>query len=185
MKINIFTTYFADPCPLGKIEHKFFDVILLTNICGHTWGRKLGGYWDVWWRTPDWLKLYGDFELGVPGHDTIARVISRINAKQLQSSFIEWMQDCQQLSDGSVIAIGGKTVRRSFDKKHRKAAIHMVSAFSTSNRKSPWTHWKLELSYLTQHSALKTQHFTLELSIKKKRLKAALSESYLSKVIEI
>lgn len=39
----------------------------------------------------------------------------------------------RQLTEGSVIAIDGKTVRRSFDKKKRKAAIHMVSAFSAAN----------------------------------------------------
>lgn len=71
----------------------------------------------------NWLKLYGDFENGIPAHDTIARVISRINPKQLQSCFIKWMPQCQQLSEGSVIVIDGKTVRRSFDKKQRKAAI--------------------------------------------------------------
>lgn len=81
----------------------------------------------------DWLKLYGDFDNGIPAHDTIARVISRIAPKQRQTSFVDWMQSCQSLSEGSVIVIDGKTVRRSFDKKKRQGAIHMVSAFSAAN----------------------------------------------------
>lgn len=118
-EINTFATHFADitdPRQFGKIEHKLFDIILLT-ISAVVSGAE--GWEDIEMfgeERLDWLRLYGDFEHGIPGHDTIARVISRINPKQLQSSFIEWMQDCQQLSEGSVIAIDGKTVRRSLIK---------------------------------------------------------------------
>lgn len=136
MRINTFVTHFADitdPRQLGKVEHKLFDIILLT-ISAVISGAE--GWEDIEMfgeERLDWLRLYGDFDNGIPAHDTIARVISRIEPKQLQSSFIKWMQNCQQLTEGSVIAIDGKTVRRSFDKKQRKAAIHMVSAFSAAN----------------------------------------------------
>ena len=43
------------------------------------------------------------------------------------------MKDCHEISCGSVIAIDGKTVRRSYDKSRRQGAIHMVSAFSAAN----------------------------------------------------
>ena len=82
----------------------------------------------------DWLKQYGDFENGIPVHDTIARVISQINPKQFQKSFICWMASCHVATAGDVIAIDGKTVRRSFDKNKKQGAIHMVSAFSTANK---------------------------------------------------
>ena len=136
MRINTFVTHFADitdPRQLGKVEHKLFDIILLT-ISAVISGAE--GWEDIEMfgeERLDWLRLYGDFDNGIPAHDTIARVISRIEPKELQSSFIKWMQNCQQLTEGSVIAIDGKTVRRSFDKKQRKAAIHMVSAFSAAN----------------------------------------------------
>lgn len=136
MRINTFVTHFADitdPRQLGKVEHKLFDIILLT-ISAVISGAE--GWEDIEMfgeERLDWLRLYGDFDNGIPAHDTIARFISRIEPKQLQSSFIKWMQNYQQLTEGSVIAIDGKTVRRSFDKKQRKAAIHMVSAFSAAN----------------------------------------------------
>ena len=69
----------------------------------------------------------------IPVDDTIARIISRINPDELQNSFINWMQSLSKETKGKVIAIDGKTVRHSFDKKKKKSAIHMVSAFATAN----------------------------------------------------
>jgi len=82
----------------------------------------------------DWLKQYGDFESGIPVHDTIARVMGIISTKQMQKCFALWMDDCHQATDGDVIAIDGKTPRGTYDKGRRQGAIHMVSAFSAANQ---------------------------------------------------
>jgi len=79
------------------------------------------------------LQQYGDYQSGIPIHDTIARVISMLNPKQFQSCFIAWMKDCHVATKGNVIAINGKTVRGSYDKSKKRGAIHMVSAFSVAN----------------------------------------------------
>ena len=93
------------------------------------------------WRIEDfgevhlpWFQSKGLFKNGIPVHDTIARVISQINPKQFQTCFICWMASCHEITAGDVIAIDGKTVRRSFDKSKKQGAIHMVSAFSTANK---------------------------------------------------
>mgnify|MGYP002516027946 CR=1 FL=1 len=77
----------------------------------------------------DFLKLYGDFEHGIPVHDTIARVVSCINPKKFNDCFINWMQDCHTSEDGSVIAIDGKTLPGSYDKNRRRGVIDVISAF--------------------------------------------------------
>ena len=82
----------------------------------------------------DWLRQYLPYANGIPYHDTIARVMSRLDTKVLQQSFISWMQDVFTLTNQKVIAIDGKTVRRSFTDGNRKNAIHMVSAWSAENR---------------------------------------------------
>ena len=123
-----------DPRQSWKIEHKLFDILLRT-ICAVIAGAD--GWEDIEEfgnERLDWLKQYGDFENGIPVHDTIARVISQINPKQFQKSFICWMASCHVATAGDVIAIDGKTVRRSFDKSKKQGAIHMVSAFSTANK---------------------------------------------------
>jgi hypothetical protein len=123
-----------DPRQSWKIEHKLFDILLLT-VCAVIAGVE--GWEDIeefGKERLDWLRQYGDFEQGIPVHDTIARVISQINLKQFQKSFLHWMADCHEATAGDVIAIGEKTVRRSFDKSKKQGAIHMISAFSTANK---------------------------------------------------
>lgn len=63
----------------------------------------------------DWLRLYGDFESGIPSHHTIVRVMSTISGKQLQKLFIQWMQDCHTLTEGAVVAIDGKSLRGTYE----------------------------------------------------------------------
>ncbi len=76
------------------------------------------------------MKQYGEFENGIPVHDTIARVVSCISPVKFHECFINWMRDCHSSDDKDVIAIDGKTLRHSYDKSRRKGAIHVISAFS-------------------------------------------------------
>ena len=66
---------------------------------------------------------------GIPSHDIFARVFARLNPEQLQQSFLSWVRAVSRVSEGEVIAIDGKTVRRSYDEGKNKGAIHMVSAW--------------------------------------------------------
>jgi predicted transposase YbfD/YdcC len=75
----------------------------------------------------------GLFKGGLPVHDTIARLISRIDPSAVQSTIIRWMQEVVKLSDGEVVAVDGKCLRRSYHRHDRQSAIHMVSAFATDN----------------------------------------------------
>lgn len=117
----------------GKIKHKLSDIILLT-ICAVISGQDgWDGIEDFGHARVDFLKQYGDFSLGVPGADTISRVLGQMSPKSLQDCFINWMQDCHTLTNGEVIAIDGKTARGSYNKSKAKGAIHMVNAFATRN----------------------------------------------------
>ena len=79
----------------------------------------------------DFLKQYGDFENGIPVHDTIARIVPCISPAKYHECFIPWIRDCHSSDDKDVIAIDGKTLRHSYDKSRRRGAIHIISAFST------------------------------------------------------
>ena len=114
-----------------KMEHKLSDILLLT-ICAVISGAE--GWEDIedFGETHlDFLKQYGDFENGIPVHDTIARVVSCISPAKFHECFINWMRDCHSSNDKDVIAIDGKTLRHSYDKSRRRGAIHVISAFST------------------------------------------------------
>ncbi len=99
-----------------KVEHKLSDILLLT-ICAVISGAE--GWEDIedFGETHlDFLKQYGDFENGIPVHDTIARVVSCISPAKFHECFINWMRDCHSSDDKDVIAIDGKTLRHSYDK---------------------------------------------------------------------
>ena len=117
----------------GKIDHKLSDILLLV-ICAVIAGAE--GWEEIEDFGHDrltWLQEYADFDNGIPSHDTLARVMSLINPQQFQRCFSNWMQSCHTLTAGEVIAVDGKTLRRSYDKRRRTGAIHIVSAFSTAN----------------------------------------------------
>lgn len=123
-----------DPRQSWKIEHKLTDIVFLMVAAVIAGAEGWEDIEDFGQDNLDWLQEYGDFTNGVPVHDTIARVINLISAKQLQRCFAQWMQDCHEVTKGEVIAIDGKTLRGTYDKDKRSGAIHMVSAFSAVNQ---------------------------------------------------
>jgi hypothetical protein len=81
----------------------------------------------------DWLQKRGFFKHGIPGHDTIDRVISQLEPALLQQYFIDWMCDVSARTEGELVAIDSKTLRSSWLPGNRSSAIHMVSTFACAN----------------------------------------------------
>lgn len=128
-----FFSSIKDPRVEGRIDYPLLEIIFLcisSIICGMDGWEDIE---DFGHSKLDWLKRFFPFENGIPKHDTIARLISRLSPTGLQSCFVEWVQSISELTDGEVIAIDGKRARRSYDKKQNKSAIHMVSAWACSN----------------------------------------------------
>jgi len=123
----------TDTRQAAKITYPLFDILFLTVtavIAGCEGWEEIE---DFGHARLDWLKGYGDYENGIPVHDTVARVMSRIDPEGLQSSFIQWMKDTETHTERQVIAVDGKTLRGSYRPGDRQSAIHMVSAFATAN----------------------------------------------------
>ena len=114
-------------------RHELLDILFLS-ICGVLCGAEGWEEIEDFGRARlDWLRQYFPYANGIPKHDTIARVLSRLEPEALQESFISWMQAASKVSDGEIVAIDGKTVRRSFTQGGRQSAIHMVSAWACQN----------------------------------------------------
>lgn len=132
-----FTQFFSeleDPRQAGKIAYPFFDVVFLT-VCATIGGAQ--GWEDIELFGEahlEWFQRNGLFHNGLPVHDTIARIISRIQPEQFQNAFVRWMQAISMCTHGELIAIDGKTLRSSYDRDSRQSTIHMVSAFAARNR---------------------------------------------------
>jgi predicted transposase YbfD/YdcC len=82
----------------------------------------------------DWFATFLDLPSGIPSHDTFNRVFAALDPVQFRSCFLHWMQAVAEVLPAQVIAIDGKTVRRSHDRGSGRAAIHMVSAWASANR---------------------------------------------------
>ena len=121
-----------DPRQESKIEHELIDVLILCvlgAICGAEGWQDIE---EVGHARIECLQSRGFFKKGIPV-DTIAKIISVIKPEELQSCFINWMAAVEEATDGKIVAVDGKTLRHSYDKKKRKAAIHMFSAFASEN----------------------------------------------------
>ena len=114
--------------------HRLSDILAITLcavICGADEWTEIELFGK---EKSDWLGTFLELPHGIPSHDTFARVFSLLIPEQLERCFLTWMQALAQASGGRLIAIDGKTLRRSFDKASGKAAIHMISAWCQTNQ---------------------------------------------------
>ncbi len=82
----------------------------------------------------DWLAKFLDLSAGIPSHDRFNAVLAMIKPAQFEQCLLSWITALHDITDGQVVAIDGKTLRRSFDTASSKSAIHMVSAWATANQ---------------------------------------------------
>jgi predicted transposase YbfD/YdcC len=79
------------------------------------------------------LRRFRPFKDGTPPHDRVGDIFATLDAEEFQRCFVAWVTSVTGIPEG-VIAIDGKTVRRSGRKKDDTAPIHMVSAFAARQR---------------------------------------------------
>ena len=82
----------------------------------------------------DWLGSFLEIPHGIPSHDTFGRVFSALDAEQFQECFIEWVKTISEVTEGQIVAIEGKSVRRSHDSRAGRSATYRVSAWASANR---------------------------------------------------
>lgn len=107
-------------------------LVLSAVLCGaNDWEEiELFGH-----EQETWLGEHGEFRNGIPSHDTINRVFSKINPTEFSSCFSSWAKGLRKRKEGGkeVIAIDGKTARNSHHGGKKSTAIHMVSALAVGN----------------------------------------------------
>jgi predicted transposase YbfD/YdcC len=127
-------TSITDPRIDRTKRHKLID-ILAISICAIICGAEGWEEFELFGNAKlDWFKSFLELPNGIPSDDTFRRVFARIDPRQFQQCFLEWVRSVYQLTQGQVVAIDGKLSRRSFDRPTRKAAINMVSAWASENQ---------------------------------------------------
>jgi predicted transposase YbfD/YdcC len=103
-------------------------IVLCGSICGAQSWRDFVSFGE---EKQAYLRQFLPFDNGVPCKNTFARVMSALEPKAFKDCFIAWIQSVQSTLQ-ELVAIDGKSLRKSFDSTQGSSAIHMVSAFATS-----------------------------------------------------
>jgi len=122
--------------PNHSFHHRFLDVLCIALCATLSGAAGFVDMEDYGLAKETWLRERLGLELphGIPSHDTFNRLFSLLDPKAFEASFMAWTQHLQQLTEGAILAIDGKTVRRSFDTATGQAALHLVSVWAAQAR---------------------------------------------------
>lgn len=139
MKLDGFLSYFEeieDPRVERSKQHLLTDIIViavLSFICGAEGWTDIE---DFGKSNKAWLKQHLELPHGIPSHDIFARVMMRINPAVFQECFVNLMKSWVEQTQGELIALDGKALRRSHRSQEGQGPLHLVSAWATKNRLS-------------------------------------------------
>ncbi len=122
-----------DPRVQGRCDHLLIDILasaILAVMCG---AEDWPDIEEFGRRRASWLKGFLQLPHGIPSHDTFRRVFGLLDRKQFAACLFQWTQALHEATGGKVIAIDGKTARRSFNKKSGLKALHLVTAWASES----------------------------------------------------
>ena len=124
----------SDPRHARNRKHRLVDVVVIAvcgMVCGsdgptaiHRWASNRRGWLGQWLALPN----------GIPSRDCIRRLLMALRPESFQKCFQEWVAHAIQTDDGGadrLIAIDGKTCRRSHDASRQLGPMHIVSAWAS------------------------------------------------------
>jgi predicted transposase YbfD/YdcC len=132
----VFLSYFKDlpdPRQRGKVTYPLPEILLLCLLATLA---GADGFVDIALfgrQKIDLLRRLRPFENATPSHDQLGEVFASLDAEAFQRCFVAWVAALTGVPTG-VVAIDGKTSRRSFRKRGDHDPIHTVSAFATRQR---------------------------------------------------
>ena len=122
-----------DPRQPGKVIYPLDEVLLLCLLAVLAGAESFVDIALFGEKKLELLRRFRPFRDGTPSHDQLGDIFATLDAAKFQKCFVSWVASLTGAA-ADVIAIDGKTARRSFQKKGAKAPIHMVSAFAARQR---------------------------------------------------
>jgi hypothetical protein len=132
----VFLSHFKDlkdPRQQGKVDYLLKEILLLCLMAVLAGAETMTDIALFGRKKLDLLRRFLPFANGTPAHDHLGDILAVLDHEQFQRCFVAWVAARTGAPEG-VIAIDGKTVRRSGHKRKGRAPIHMVSAFAARQR---------------------------------------------------
>ena len=122
-----------DPRVERTRRHQLVDIIAIAS-CATICGADSWVHMELFGKSKlEWFQSFLELPGGIPSPDTFGAVFARLDPEQFQSCCMAWTQAVAELLPGEVVAIDGKTPRRSHDRAGGQRALHLVSAWATQN----------------------------------------------------
>lgn len=122
-----------DPRQPGKVWYPLDEVLLLCLVAVLAGAESWVEIAEFGKKKIDLLRRFRPFAKGTPSHDQLGDLFAALDAEQFQACFIDWTSAATGVK-GDIVAIDGKTLRRSYQQGGAKAPIHMISAWSSRQR---------------------------------------------------
>jgi predicted transposase YbfD/YdcC len=121
----------ADPRATRRCDHQLIDILAIAVCaviaCAESWEDI-----ELYGRSKQaWLETFLKLPNGIPSHDTFRRVFMLIDPGAFEACFATWAQSLAVEVEREVIAVDGKTVRRSGSRRHEHGPLHLVSAWAS------------------------------------------------------
>lgn len=117
----------------GKVDYPLPEVLLLILLAVLAGAEAFTDIARFGERKIDLLRRFRPYVNGTPSHDHLGDIFATLDARAFQLCFVAWVAALTN-TPAEVIAVDGKTSRRSYQKKGSKEAIHIVSAFAARQR---------------------------------------------------
>jgi predicted transposase YbfD/YdcC len=124
-----------DPRCEWKVEHRLLDILVIA-VCAVLGEAESFEDIALYGRCKEgWLRQLLALPNGIPSHDTFRRVLMLVDPEAFERSFLGWVRAVFRPKEDTPrqVAIDGKTVRRSFDRKRGRSPLHLVSAYATEH----------------------------------------------------
>jgi predicted transposase YbfD/YdcC len=138
--MNLSDTFFAhfEPIEDPRVDnhnrrHNLHDILviaILGTICGADGWTEICEFAEAKF---DWLKTFLELPNGIPSHDTFGRIFSLLDAQIFEECFLAWIASLSIDVENEIIAIDGKSLRGSHDKKKEIKMLHIVSAWASTH----------------------------------------------------
>jgi predicted transposase YbfD/YdcC len=122
-----------DPRQSGKVAYPLEEMLLQCLVAVLAGADSWVEIAEFGKKKLDFLRRFLAFESGTPSHDQFGNLFAALNAEAFQACFIAWVASLTKLGP-DIVAIDGKTLRRSYQAGGAKAPIHMISAWSARQR---------------------------------------------------